>query len=158
MKFTKNTLALGVVSALLSFAASAADNIKIAVIDPLSGPFANVGEAMVRHAQLSADAINAKGGVLGGAKFEIIALDSKSNPQEAQLAAKQAIDQGVRYINQTNGSNVAAALNAARSRCLARLALPIISCVNLSCCVSFSASSSRRFWHAAQARFISVLR
>ena len=95
MRFTRTTLAIGVFAAVLPFAASAADNVKIAVIDPLSGPFANVGEAMVRHAQLSADAINAKGGVLGGAKFEIIALDSKSNPQEAQLAAKQAIDQGV---------------------------------------------------------------
>ncbi|MEO6021890.1 MAG: ABC transporter substrate-binding protein, partial [Burkholderiales bacterium] len=110
MRFIRTTLALSVIAAVLPFAAIAADNIKIAVIDPLSGPFANVGEAMVRHAQLTADAINAKGGVLGGTKFEIVALDSKSNPQEAQLALKQAIDQGVRYINQTNGSNVAAAL------------------------------------------------
>ena len=89
---------------------TAADTIKIAVIDPLSGPFANVGEAMVRHVQLSADAINARGGVLGGTKLEVIALDSKSNPQEAQNALKMAIDQGARFINQTNGSNVAGAL------------------------------------------------
>lgn len=92
-----------------SISAYAADPIKIAVIDPLSGPFANVGEAMVRHVQLAADRINARGGVLG-TKFEIVALDSKSNPQEAQLALKQAVDQGIRYVNQTNGSNVAAAL------------------------------------------------
>jgi branched-chain amino acid transport system substrate-binding protein len=94
---------------VLSLSALAADPIKIAVIDPLSGPFANVGEAMVRHAQIAADQINARGGALGS-KFEIVALDSKSNPQEAQLALKQAVDQGIRYINQTNGSNVAAAL------------------------------------------------
>ncbi len=99
-----------VLSALVaSFSVHAADPIKIAVIDPLSGPFANVGEAMVRHVQIAADRINARGGVLG-TKFEIISLDSKSNPQEAQLALKQAVDQGIRYINQTNGSNVAAAL------------------------------------------------
>jgi branched-chain amino acid transport system substrate-binding protein len=90
-----------------AFAANAADPVKIAVIDPLSGPFANVGEAMVRHVQLAADTVNARNGF---AKFEVIALDSKSNPQEAQLALKAAVDQGVRYINQTNGSNVAAAL------------------------------------------------
>jgi branched-chain amino acid transport system substrate-binding protein len=94
---------------VLSLSALAADPIKIAVIDPLSGPFANVGEAMVRHVQMAADQINARGGALGS-KFEIVPLDSKSNPQEAQLALKQAVDQGIRYINQTNGSNVAAAL------------------------------------------------
>ena len=89
-------------SALLCGLALAADNVKIAVIDPLSGPFANVGEAMVRYTTLAAEAINARGGVLGGAKIEIIALDSKSSPQEAQLALKSAIDQGVRFINQSN--------------------------------------------------------
>jgi branched-chain amino acid transport system substrate-binding protein len=107
MKFSSVPFALCAIVA--SFSAYAADPIKVAVIDPLSGPFANVGEAMVRHVQLAAAQINARGGVLG-AKFEIIPLDSKSNPQEAQLALKQAVDQGVRYINQTNGSNVAAAL------------------------------------------------
>jgi branched-chain amino acid transport system substrate-binding protein len=107
MKFRQIPLVLSAL--VVSFSVQAADPIKIAVIDPLSGPFANVGEAMVRHVQIAADRINARGGVLG-TKFEIIALDSKSNPQEAQLALKQAVDQGVRYINQTNGSNVAAAL------------------------------------------------
>lgn len=96
--------------AALSVQASAAETIKIAVIDPLSGPFANVGEAMVRHMQLAVDMVNARGGVLGGTKFEVVTFDSKSNPQEAQLALKQAIDQGIRYINQTNGSNIAGAL------------------------------------------------
>jgi branched-chain amino acid transport system substrate-binding protein len=95
------------ISATSSFAA---DNIKIAVIDPLSGPFANVGEATVRYNQLAADAINARGGVLGGTKFEIIAFDSKSSPQEAQLALTAAIDQGIRIINQSAGSNIAGAL------------------------------------------------
>ena len=37
------------------FAVSAPDTIKIAFIDPLSGPFANVGEVSHRHAQLAAD-------------------------------------------------------------------------------------------------------
>ena len=107
MKLYTIPFALGALA--LSLSALAADPIKIAVIDPLSGPFANVGEAMVRHVQMAADLINARGGALGS-KFEVVAFDSKSNPQEAQLALKQAVDQGIRYINQTNGSNVAAAL------------------------------------------------
>lgn len=108
MKWRIRAIALCLAS--LTSHAGAAGTVKIAVIDPLSGPFANVGEAMVRHMQMAVDAINARGGVLGGTRFELIALDSKSNPQEAQLALKQAIDRGVQYINQTNGSNVAAAL------------------------------------------------
>jgi branched-chain amino acid transport system substrate-binding protein len=111
MNLRQLPVVLVLAGAALSYGvALAADNIKIAVIDPLSGPFANVGEAMVRAATLATEAINARGGVLGGTKFEIIALDSKSSPQEAQLALKSAVDQGVRIINQTNGSNVAAAL------------------------------------------------
>ena len=51
MKFRRIPFALGVLVA--SVAVHAADPIKIAVIDPLSGAFANVGEAMVRHAQLA---------------------------------------------------------------------------------------------------------
>jgi branched-chain amino acid transport system substrate-binding protein len=102
------TLGLGLVA--VSLQAGAAETVKIAVIDPLSGPFANVGEAMVRHVQLAIDMVNARGGVLGGTKFELVTFDSKSNPQEAQLALKQAIDQGIHYINQTNGSNIAGAL------------------------------------------------
>ena len=107
MKLHRIPFALGALA--LSLSAVAADPIKIAVIDPLSGPFANVGEAMVHHAQFSAGNINARGGVLG-TKFEIVPLDSKSNPQEAQLAIKQAVDQGIRFVMQTNGSNVAAAI------------------------------------------------
>jgi hypothetical protein len=76
-------------TALAATSSFAADSVKIAVIDPLSGPFANVGEAMVRYTQLAADAINARGGVLGGTKIEIIALDSKSSPQEAQPHSSQ---------------------------------------------------------------------
>ena len=96
--------------AAVSVQAVAAETVKVALIDPLSGPFANVGEAMVRHMQLAIDLVNARGGVLGGTKLELVTFDSKSNPQEAQLALKQAVDQGIHYIEQTNGSNVAGAL------------------------------------------------
>ncbi|MBL8534689.1 MAG: branched-chain amino acid ABC transporter substrate-binding protein [Betaproteobacteria bacterium] len=91
-------------------AANAADNIKVAFIDPLSGPFANLGEAEARHFQLVMEGINARGGVLGGRNFELVTFDSKASPQEAVLALKQVIDQGIRYILQGNSSSVAHAL------------------------------------------------
>jgi len=88
----------------------AAEPIRIAHIDPMSGPFAVAGTALGHHTKAAADEINAKGGVLGGTKFEIVLIDSKSNPQEASLAVKQVVDQGIRFITQGAGSNIAHAL------------------------------------------------
>src|SRR5258708_6407427 len=143
------TLVLGIVLAgagLSSATASAADNVKIAIIDPLSGPFANVGEAMVRYTQLAADAINARGGVLGG-RFEIIALDSKSSPQEAQLALKAAIDQGVRFINQSNGSNVAGALVDAVNKHNERNPAQVVLYLNTGAVDPALTNDRCSFWH-----------
>jgi len=97
-------------ASLWSGGSHAADTIRIAFIDPLSGPFANVGESEVRHFQMTIDTINARGGVLGGRKLELVTFDNKASPQESVLALKQVIDQGIRYIAQGNGSSVAHAL------------------------------------------------
>lgn len=97
-------------AASMASAVRAADSIKIAFIDPLSGPFANVGESEVRHFQLAIEAINGKGGVLGGRKLELVTFDSKSSPQEAVLALKQVIDQDIHFVLQGNGSNIAHAI------------------------------------------------
>lgn len=98
----------------------AAEVIRIAHIDPISGPFGNVGESLGRHLTAVADDINAKGGAYGGAKLEIVNLDNKSSPQDSVLMLQQAIDQGIRYITQANGSNVAHALNDAIAKHNAR--------------------------------------
>jgi branched-chain amino acid transport system substrate-binding protein len=93
--------------------AGAADSIKIGYMDPLSGPFANVGEHGAREMLLIMEEVNAKGGVLGGRKFELETFDSKSSPQEALIALKQMIDRGIRFFFMGNGSNVAIALSDA---------------------------------------------
>lgn len=59
--------------------------------------------------QFLADELNAKGGILGK-KVEIVGLDNKTNPQESLIQAQKAIDSGVRYITQGNGSSVGGAL------------------------------------------------
>src|SRR5213594_2556155 len=84
--------------------AIAADAVRIAFIDPLSGPFANVGEMEVRAFQYAIDLVNARGGVLDGIKLELVTFDNKANPQDSLLALKQASDQGIRYITQGNSS------------------------------------------------------
>ena len=90
--------------------AVAQDTIKIAFVEGLSGPFAGVGDAGYKHYQYMADLINARGGVLGGKKLEIVPFDTKSSPKEALIVLKAAIDQGIRIITQGNASSVAGAL------------------------------------------------
>src|SRR6202046_5390179 len=90
--------------------AQAEDTVKIGYIDPLSGGGASVGEVGFKTFQFLADELNAKGGILGK-KVEIVPLDNKTNPQESLIQAQKAIDSGIRYITQGNGSSVAGALS-----------------------------------------------
>jgi len=106
----KLTLAIAVIAPMLGHAASAEDTLKIGYIDPLSGGGASVGEGGLKTFQYLADELNAKGGILGH-KIEIVPLDNKTNPQESLVQAQKAIDAGVHYITQGNGSSVGAALS-----------------------------------------------
>ncbi len=104
---TPVALAIG----LLSGAAQAQQTFKLAYIDPLSGPFANVGELMLSHVQYGVGEVNAKGGVLKGTQLELLQFDSKLSAQESQTALQAAIDQGARVIvTGGSGSSVVAAL------------------------------------------------
>lgn len=98
------------VLSMLGTAAMAQDTVKLGYIDPLSGGGASVGEVGLKTFQFLADELNAKGGILGK-KVEIIPLDNKTNPQESLIQAQKAIDSGVRYVTQGNGSAVAGALS-----------------------------------------------
>ncbi|MGC1502657.1 MAG: branched-chain amino acid ABC transporter substrate-binding protein [Sulfitobacter sp.] len=113
----KNLTKLGVVSALslvVGASAAFAENIKIAFIDPLSGPFASTGTNGLHQFEFAADyMVNDKGGVLGGTNFEIVAFDNKISPKESLIQLQVAIDQGIRYIAQGNSSGVANALTEA---------------------------------------------
>jgi branched-chain amino acid transport system substrate-binding protein len=102
----------GVFLAVCAGGAIAADTIKLAVLGPISGPFALLGEERLKIFQASADIVNARGGVLGGRKIEIVAFDNKSNPQESLIVLKQALDQDIRFIV-SSASNVAHAISDA---------------------------------------------
>jgi branched-chain amino acid transport system substrate-binding protein len=95
---------------MLGGVAMAQETLKIGYIDPLSGGGASVGQIGLKIFQFLADEVNAKGGILGK-KVEIIPLDNKTNPQESLIQAQKAIDDGVRYLTQGNGSSVAGALS-----------------------------------------------
>jgi branched-chain amino acid transport system substrate-binding protein len=109
MNMRKIMIAAAVALPMLGGAAMAQETVKIGYIDPLSGGGASVGEIGLKTFQFLADEVNAKGGILGK-KVEIVPLDNKTNPQESLIQAQKAIDSGVRYITQGNGSAVAGAL------------------------------------------------
>ena len=93
----------------LAISAQAAETIKIAYTDPLSGPFAQVGDQNLAQMQYIIDYINSKGGALGR-KFELLSFDNKSQPSEALIALKTITDQNIPIVMQCSGSNIAAAL------------------------------------------------
>ncbi|KPF93155.1 branched-chain amino acid ABC transporter substrate-binding protein [Rhodopseudomonas palustris] len=102
--------AVAIAAPMFTSAAIAQETVKIGYIDPLSGGGASVGEGGLKTFQYLADELNAKGGILGK-KVEIVPLDNKTNPQESLIQAQKAIDSGVRYVTQGNGSSVAGALS-----------------------------------------------
>ena len=89
--------------------AAAQDTVKIAYVDPLSGGGASIGEIGLKTFQYLADVTNAQGGIAGH-KLEIAAYDNKLNAQETLVQVQKAIDSGIRYITQGNGSAFAAAI------------------------------------------------
>jgi branched-chain amino acid transport system substrate-binding protein len=99
--------------AALAFASSLAcaqkgETVKIAWIDPLTGLMATVGQNQLKSFQFLAEQFSKNNPA--GVKFEIVGIDNKLSPQETANALKSAIDQGVRYVVQGNGSGGAAAL------------------------------------------------
>ncbi|HZR07561.1 MAG TPA: branched-chain amino acid ABC transporter substrate-binding protein [Myxococcales bacterium] len=97
------------VATLAAAAAPARAQIKMVYIDPLSGLMAATGDHGLRELRFAADRINERGGILGQ-KIEIVAMDNKLSPQESLTLLNRAVDEGIHYVFQGNGSSVAGAL------------------------------------------------
>ena len=86
---------LAVVGVLAMAAAStpalAQEPIKIGHVAALSGASAQSGEAITRGLAIAIDEINAKGGLLGGRKLELIQRDDESVPPKGVVAARELI-------------------------------------------------------------------
>jgi branched-chain amino acid transport system substrate-binding protein len=91
------------------------ETVKMVRIDPLTGLLGPVGVSQLKGYQFFAEKYSGKGNP-AGVKFEVTAMDNKLSPTESLNALKAAIDQGVRYIIQGNGSSVALALSDAVSK------------------------------------------
>ena len=126
---------------------AAQDTIKIAYTDPLSGPFAQVGDANLKQMQYIIDYINtAKGGALGK-KFELVPFDNKSQPSDALIALKSATDQNMPFIMQCSGSNIAAALIEAVDKHNSRNPDNRIIYVNCGAVATELTNEKCSFWH-----------
>ncbi len=115
LKSAKTVFGMSLLSLVCSTAfAQKGETVKIAFIDPLSGPFANVGQNQLKSWQFTADEFNKKNAA--GVTFEFVPFDNKGSPQESLAVLKSAIDQGIRYVAQGNGSGAAGAISDAVSK------------------------------------------
>ena len=110
MKFAFRMMAAAALATCAAGAfAQKGETVKIAWIDPLSGLMAPVGTNQLKSFQFFAEKFSGANNA-AGVKFEVIGIDNKLSPAESLNALKAAMDQGVRYITQGNGSSVAGAL------------------------------------------------
>ncbi|MBO9652313.1 MAG: branched-chain amino acid ABC transporter substrate-binding protein [Variovorax sp.] len=110
LKFAALALCAGAIAPLQ---AQDAKPIRLALIESMSGPFANTGEAVFRNLLWAVERVNARGGVKlpGGARFlQLDRYDSKGQNEEALSALRAAMDDGARIVLQGNSSATAAAL------------------------------------------------
>ena len=147
MKFTvKQVVAASVLVASFGALAQKGETVKIAFIDPLSGPFANVGQNQLKSWQFVAEA---KSGAKNpaGVKFEVVGFDNKGSPQESLNALKAAIDQGFRYVTQGNGSGAAAAISDAVTKHNARNPGKEVIFLNYAAVDPALTNERCSFWH-----------
>jgi branched-chain amino acid transport system substrate-binding protein len=123
--------------------ASAAQPVRIAVIEGLSGPLGNAGEAVFRNLVWAVERVNARGGL----QFELRRYDSKGQTEEALAALRAAIDDGVRFIMQGNSSSVAAALIDAIDKHNERDPARRVLFLNYSAVDPILTNEKCSFWH-----------
>jgi branched-chain amino acid transport system substrate-binding protein len=93
----------GLVLSALSFSRAAhaqAANVKVGVLQPLTGALASDGQAGQLGADLAIEAVNAAGGIksLGGAKIEAVKGDAQSTPEGGASEVERFQGEGVSAI------------------------------------------------------------
>ena len=93
--------------------APAREPVRLALIEGLSGPFANAGEAVHRNLLWAVERVNQRGGVKlpGGSRpLELVRFDSKGQAEEALTLLRAVIDRQIGFVLQGNSSAVASVL------------------------------------------------
>lgn len=81
----------------VSFGKKKTKEIKIGVVEPLSGPVAPIGRLDLGGCKVAVDEINSRGGIksLGGALLKIVSGDTEGRPEIGMSATQRVIQKGV---------------------------------------------------------------
>jgi branched-chain amino acid transport system substrate-binding protein len=97
-------------SAVLATPGLAQDTVSIVMLDPLSGPFKDIGDRSILGAQFAVDEMNAAGGLLGK-KLKFLPEDSQLKPDIAvRKATKAILEDDAKFLFQLSSTAVARAL------------------------------------------------
>ncbi len=138
---------------MLAFPAMAqpvAEPIPIALIEGLSGPFANAGEAVYRNLLFAAERVNRRGGVQlpGGARpLMLQRYDGKGSSEESLAMLRAALDRRVAFVAQGNSSAVAAAIIDALNKHNQRAPSSRALLLNYSAVDPVLTNEKCSFWH-----------
>jgi branched-chain amino acid transport system substrate-binding protein len=137
---------------VLSTAANAGDlpPVKLALIEGMSGPFANAGAMVERNLRFGVDRVNARGGVTladGAHPLQLVVLDGKGSSEASLVQLRAALDEKIGFVMQGNSSAVAAALVAAIDKQNAREPDRRVLFLNYSADDPALTNDACSFWH-----------
>ena len=118
--------------------------VRLALIESLSGPFANAGEAVFRNLLWAVERVNARA---GAPRLELVRMDSKGSIEEALGLLRSAVDQGMRIVLQGNSSATAGALVDAIEKHNARDPARRVLFLNYSAVEPALTNERCSFWH-----------
>jgi len=152
LKFLFTGLRTALVGGILTVSAAHAQTVPIplALIEGLSGPFANTGEAVYRNLVWAVERVNARGGVKTASGLRPLALqryDSKGQNEEALSVFRSALDEGAQFVLQGNSSANAAALLDAINKHNEREPARRVLFLNYSAVDPALTNEKCSFWH-----------
>jgi branched-chain amino acid transport system substrate-binding protein len=107
------TILTTTVAFLSAFSAMAdTKTVKVAIIEPMSGPIAGTGKAWADQVVVAFNQINAEGGVLDGRSIEPILMDNAGSVEKTNELLQRAFDEGINYVVLGIGSNHALATSS----------------------------------------------
>jgi len=154
MKYQRRRVLKSVAAALFAPALAAAQTgappVRLALIEGLSGAFANTGEAVFRNLVWAVERVNQRGGVRtaqGLRRLVLERFDSKGQNEEALAALRAAVDWGAQVVLQGNSSAAAAALVDAINKHNERDAQRRVLFLNYSAVDPSLTNEKCSFWH-----------
>jgi branched-chain amino acid transport system substrate-binding protein len=97
MKLNK-ILAASIAALAISAGAAFAQEIQIAVVGPMTGQLATIGDQFKQGAEAAAKAINDKGGV-AGKQIKIVIEDDVCDPKQAVSVANRIVANGIKFVD-----------------------------------------------------------